>query len=75
MRCAGSLRRLSPDVRIDTDEIRAVLLNEVLKREVVEGEKAQEAARKLSRAANRALRAKAARAGDDNATQEPATPE
>lgn len=52
------LRRLSPDVRISTDEILAVVTGEVLKRDVVEGEKATEAARKISRAANRALRAK-----------------
>jgi len=55
------LRRLSPDVRVSKDEIQAVLLNEVLKREVVEGDKAVEAARKLQRAATRALRARTSR--------------
>jgi Type I restriction enzyme R protein N terminus (HSDR_N) len=37
------LRRVSPDVKIDTDQIRAVLESEVVKREVMEGEKAEEA--------------------------------
>lgn len=50
------LRRLSPDVRIDVEQIRAALVNEVMKREVVEGEKAEEARRKVSRAAGKSLR-------------------
>ena len=56
------LRRLSPDVRIDVEEIRAVLSGEVLKREVLEGDKADDARKKLSRAANRALKDKASKA-------------
>lgn len=55
------LRRLSPDARIDTDEIKTVLVSDVLKREILEGEKADEAKKKISRAANNALRAKAAK--------------
>lgn len=55
------LRRLSPDARIDTDEIKAVLVSEILKREIIEGEKADEAKKKISRAANNALRTKAAK--------------
>jgi hypothetical protein len=51
------LRRVSPDVRIDTDQIRAVLVGEVLKREVMEGDKADEARRKISRSASKSLRA------------------
>jgi len=51
------LRRVSPDVRIDIEQIRAVLINEVLKREVMEGEKADEARKKISRAAKTSLRA------------------
>jgi len=50
------LRRMSPDVKIDTDQIKEVLMQEILKRDVVEGEKAEEARRKIARAANRALR-------------------
>lgn len=51
------LRRLSPDVRIETDQIKAVLTNEVIKREVLEGEKADEARKKIQRASNKSLRA------------------
>jgi len=47
------LRRLSPDVRIDLDEIADVITNEVLKRDVVEGDKAVEAKRKINRMASK----------------------
>jgi len=50
------IRRLSPDVRIDTEDIRRVLEAEVLKREVLEGEKAEAASRHIARAAGRTLR-------------------
>lgn len=51
------LRRVSPDVKIDTADIKAVLLNEVIKREVLEGDKAKEASKKISKAENKKLRA------------------
>ncbi len=50
------LRRLSPDIRIEAEEVEAVIANEVLKRDVLEGEQATEAKRKLARAANKLLR-------------------
>jgi hypothetical protein len=50
------LRRVSPDVRVEIDQIRSVLATEVLKREVMEGDKAKEASRKIARAANKSLR-------------------
>jgi len=50
------LRRMSPDVKIDVEQIREVMLQEVLKREVVEGDKADEARRKINRIASRTLR-------------------
>lgn len=52
------LKRLSPDVKIEVDEIHAVISQEVIKRELLEGEKATEACKKITRAANRVLRAK-----------------
>jgi len=55
------LRRVSPDVRIETSQLKDVLMNEVIKREVLEGDKADEAKRKIARAANTALRAASAR--------------
>jgi len=51
------LRRISPDARIDESEILEVLTNEVLKREVLDGEKATAARKLVARAAARALRA------------------
>jgi hypothetical protein len=51
------LRRVSPDVKIDSEQIKAVLTGEVIKREVLEGEKAEEARKKIHRAASKALRA------------------
>ena len=51
------LRRVSPDVKIDTDDIKSVLLNEVIKREVLEGDKAKEANKKIAKAAGKKLKA------------------
>jgi hypothetical protein len=51
------LRRMSPDVRIDIEQIKDVLSNEVIKRDVLEGEKAEEARKKIARAAAKAHRA------------------
>jgi hypothetical protein len=56
------LRHISPDVKIDTEQIKAVLTQEVLKRDVIEGEKADEARKKVNRSINRILKAKAATA-------------
>lgn len=50
------LRRLCPDVRISNEQIQNVIFNEVLKREVVEGDKAEDARKKVARAASRTLR-------------------
>ncbi|MEN1956549.1 type I restriction enzyme HsdR N-terminal domain-containing protein [Luteimonas changyuni] len=52
------LRRLSPDVKIESEQIRDVLINEVLKREVSEGDKALEARKRIAKVASKALRAK-----------------
>jgi hypothetical protein len=63
------LRRISPEVRIDADEICAVLTSEVIKREVLEGERATTAKRLVSRAAGRTLR-KVAPSGSQSALAE-----
>src|SRR5688572_13731540 len=52
------LKRVSPDVRIDVDQIRDVILAEVMKREVVEGDKFANAEKALARAAMKALRSR-----------------
>ena len=50
------LRRVSPDIRITIDQIRAVLVNEVLKRDVVEGDRADSAKKIVSRSSGKSLR-------------------
>jgi predicted type IV restriction endonuclease len=50
------LRRACPDVKVKNEQIQVVLLQEVLKREVTEGEKADDARKKISRASARLLR-------------------
>jgi len=52
------LRRVSPDAKIDCDEILKVMQEEVLKRDVLEGEKAISAKKAVARAENRARASK-----------------
>ena len=58
------LRLISPDVKIGTDQIRSVLEQEVLKREVLEGDKADEARKRIAKA----LKNKAEKEPDDEET-------
>jgi hypothetical protein len=51
------IRRLSPDVRIELVEIKRALESEVLKRDILEGEKADAARKHVAKAAGRPLRA------------------
>jgi hypothetical protein len=55
------LRRVSPEVRIELGQIKDVLVNEVLKREVAEGDKAEDARKKIAKAAKKMLRTVAAK--------------
>lgn len=55
------LRRVSPDVKIEADQIRSVLAAEVIKREVMEGDKADEARKKITKVANKAIKAASAK--------------
>ncbi|HMO15324.1 MAG TPA: hypothetical protein PKD64_10540 [Pirellulaceae bacterium] len=52
------LRRLSPDVRVETNEILSVLTSEVIKREVTEGDQAKDAAKKIAKVAAKSLKSK-----------------
>ena len=56
LRRVSQLNKVSADVKIETEQIEAVLKNEVIKREVLEGVKADEAVRKVAKAANRLLK-------------------
>lgn len=60
------LRRLFPDLKVAVENISELLWNEVLKREVLEGEKVKEAQSRIKRAAGRMARA-AARADEEKA--------
>jgi hypothetical protein len=51
------VRRLAREVKVDAEQLRAVLEVEVLKREVLEGDKADAARRQIARASSRTLRA------------------
>ena len=50
------LRRMFPNVRVETAEIRRVLMNEVLKRDILESDKFDSAVRRVKRATKRRLR-------------------
>ena len=50
------LRRVSRDVQIDVEDIRRVVETDVIKRELLEGERAAEAKKTVAKAANVALR-------------------
>jgi hypothetical protein len=50
------LRRMSPDLRVEVEEIRSAVAQDVLKREVIEGDQAEQARKRLNRAATRMLR-------------------
>jgi predicted type IV restriction endonuclease len=65
------LKRVAPDVKISTEEIDGVLTAEVLKREVLEGDKADEAKKKLSRAQNKARKAKEEQSQDSTPVEPP----
>lgn len=41
------LRRISPGVKIETEEVSNILLTEVLKRDILEGDKGEEAKKKI----------------------------
>ncbi|PJA30057.1 MAG: restriction endonuclease subunit R [candidate division Zixibacteria bacterium CG_4_9_14_3_um_filter_46_8] len=52
------LRKISPDIKITSEQIKNVVYQEVLKREVVEGEKAEEAKKKVNKALSKFSKSK-----------------
>ena len=61
------LRRVS-DVKVEADELRTLLREEVIKRDVIEGEKAEAAYKKVTKSAGKMLRIR--KDGDDDASTE-----
>lgn len=49
------LRRVSPGIKVDTDEINSILTSDVLKRDVVEGDPMKEAHHQVKKASSRKL--------------------
>lgn len=56
------VRRMSPSIKIESDDIQKILAGEVIKREVLEGEKADDARKKLARIMKRLEKEKAVEA-------------
>ena len=50
------LKRVSPGIKVDAEEIQSILLSDVLKRDVIEGEAASKARSRVRKASARALR-------------------
>ena len=67
------LRKMCPDVKVSAEEIVAVLENETLKREVVEGDKAVESRKKVARFLAKEERAKAKPDAAEDKSATPAT--
>jgi predicted type IV restriction endonuclease len=67
------LKRVCPNVKIQNEQIQQVLSEGVLKREVVEGEKADEARKKVTRSANRKARLATASSAPSNQAAQPAS--
>ncbi len=44
-----TIKKISPDIKTDNDDIYKILLHEVIKREVMEGEKSEEAKKKINK--------------------------
>jgi predicted type IV restriction endonuclease len=59
------LRRMCADVRIQNEQLEEVLLRDVLKRELVEGDKADEARKRISRAINKHSRSRAEKSSNE----------
>lgn len=69
------LRRVSPKVKISSEQILGVLSHEVIKREVQEGEKAEAAKKLVGKAASKSLRKKKVKKQPGETTSPDANPE
>jgi hypothetical protein len=65
------LRRLS-DAKVEVEELREALKLEVIKREVIEGDKAESARKKVTRSAGKMLRTRKTAADEETARESPA---
>jgi hypothetical protein len=65
------VRRLSPDVKISREDLGEILRNEVLKRETIEGDRAEEATKMVKKLTRRRERRKAAAEAPEKAPPSP----
>lgn len=68
------VRRMSPEVRVELEELKPVLREEVLKRDVIEGDKADAAKKRVARAATRALKGRSKEPAEEAADAPAASP-
>lgn len=64
------LRRLFPELKVDQEQISDILINEVLKREVIEGDKVTETHQKIKKAAAKLAKQGEKKSVKDNPTHE-----
>lgn len=65
------LRRMNPEMKIDADEVEEIIRAEVLKRDLVEGERVRKAAARVKKASDRVLRKRSS--PKDPTVEEPTT--
>jgi hypothetical protein len=65
------LRRLFPELNVDIEQIADILVNEVLKREVIEGDKVKETRQRIKKAAAKLARQSEKKAASDTKEPEP----
>jgi hypothetical protein len=69
------LKSLYPDIKVTNDEIKTVLVKEVIKRELLEGEESEEAKRKIAKANRKKEKAKVEKKGDKSTEEVSEAPE
>ena len=65
------LRRITPDVKVPIEDLRNVLIQDVLKREVIEGDKADIAKKKVQKASGKLLRSKKEESIQESSSESP----
>ena len=69
------MRRLFPELKIEPENIVNILTQDVLKREVIEGDKVKEAQKKIKKAANKLVRSTEGKAQKNGDAKTPAAPD
>ncbi|WP_183153613.1 hypothetical protein [Stenotrophomonas maltophilia] len=67
------LRRLFPELKIESEAIAELLNNEILKREVLDGDKVKDAQQRIRRAVSKNAKTQAKKATSPGSAEEPVT--